>query len=85
MCIDFPSALVGDWGANFSAPAGGGAVTNTATTGSGVKVCGLQAISGPFQNNSYSDGVVFNQPATQTGNWTLTVSGGKSGGGECVQ
>lgn len=77
-CIDFPSIAL-----EFTGAFGG--ATNTMTTGNGVKMCGLTGIHGAFNVSSYSNGVTLNSPATQTGNWTMTVSANKFGEADCIQ
>jgi hypothetical protein len=48
-------------------------------------MCGLYAVRGPFNIDSISNGVMLNPPSTQTGNWVLTVSAGKTASYRCVQ
>lgn len=77
-CIDFPS-IAGDWGGSF------GGATYTMTSGSGIKMCGLQGVYGAYNVNSWTDGVALNSPSAQNGNWTMTVSANKFADAECIQ
>ena len=75
-CIDFPT-IAGE------AVRGIGQGSVVVTTGSDVKMCGLLNLSGTFNVDSYSNGVGVTAPS-QTGNWTLTVSAGKTAGVDCI-
>jgi len=77
-CVDFP-AIAGEWGGAF------GGATNTMTTGSGTKMCGLTGIFGAFNVNSFSNGVALNAPSAQNGNWTMTVASSKFATANCIQ
>jgi hypothetical protein len=77
-CIDFAD-IDGEWGGAF------GGATYTLTTGSGVKMCGLQGVYGAFNVDSWTDGVMINAPSSLSGNWTMTVSSGKFGEALCIQ
>jgi hypothetical protein len=78
-CIDFP-AISAEWTGAF------GNHTYAMTTGSdGAKFCGLQGIYGAFSANNYASGAFLNAPATQTGNWTMTVTAGKYAEADCIQ
>ena len=75
-CIDFPS-IAAEWYGAF------GGATNTMTSGTGTKMCGLTAIYGVFATTN--EGAILNAPRTQTGNWTMTVSPGKFAEADCIQ
>jgi hypothetical protein len=77
-CIDFPQ-ISGEWGGAF------GGATNTMTTGTGKKMCGLTGLFGAYNVNSYSNGTMLNAPAAQTGNWTMTVSASKFSQANCIE
>ena len=80
-CIDFPSPALVDFGpATLHGPA-----TQTLTSGSGIKFCGLQQITGKFNVNSTSDGVVILPGAQIDGQWTMSVSANKSAKWRCVK
>jgi hypothetical protein len=76
-CIDFPT-IAGEWTGAF------GNATNTLTTNGGNKMCGLTGLYGAFNVNSYSDGAAINSPASQAGNWTMTVSANKYATNDCI-
>ena len=80
-CVDFPqgTAITVDTTSLQSTTK-----THTIASGGGVKACALMGIKGAFNVNSYSDGVVMNFPASATGNWTLTVTGGKTATWACA-
>lgn len=59
--------------------------TFTLTSGGGIKACALMGIQGAFKVNAWNDGVVMNPPPNLDGNWTLTVTAGKSATWACVK
>jgi hypothetical protein len=81
-CVDFPSNTNITSNTTQVLPA---ANTFTLTTGAGIKACALMGIKGAFDVNSFSDGVVMNFPAKIDGNWTLTVTAGKSATWACAK
>ena len=60
-------------------------VTFPLTSGAGVKACALTGITGAFNVNSWTDGVVMNFPPKIDGNWSLTVTGGKTATWACAR
>ena len=76
-CIDFPS-IAGEWTGAF------GGATNTLTNGGGTKMCGLTGIFGAYNVNSWTDGAAISSPASQSGNWTMTVSANKFATNDCI-
>jgi hypothetical protein len=81
-CVDFPSNTTLTPG---SAPVIEVTKTYTLTAGPGIKACALTGIQGAFNVNSWTDGVLMNFPAKIDGNWTLTVSAGKSATWACAK
>lgn len=81
-CVDFPqnTTLI-----SGSTPVIAATKTHLLTIGPGVKACALTGIKGAFNNNSWSDGVLMNFPAKIDGNWSLTVTGGKSATWACAK
>ena len=82
-CADFPRNSTKF--TQFTAPVSNVTKTYTLTQGPGVKACALKEIRGAFNVNSWTDGVVMNLPAKADGNWSATVTGGKSATWECGQ
>jgi hypothetical protein len=80
-CVDFPqgTSITADTTSLQSTTK-----THTIASGGGVKACALMGIKGAFNVNSFTDGVVMNFPASSTGNWTLTVTGGKTATWACA-
>jgi hypothetical protein len=81
-CVDFPQGtdITVD-----TTPLQSTTKTYTIASEGGVKACALMGIKGAFNVNSYSDGVVMNFPSSATGNWTLTVTGGKTATWACAK
>jgi len=82
MCIEFPSNHIFTSG---TTPIRTTTQTIRITSGSGIKACALTGIQGAFNVNSWSDGITMNWPSTLSGDWTLTVSAGKSASWVCVR
>ncbi len=59
--------------------------TYTLTSGPGIKACALMGIQGAFKENSWNDGVIMHPPTNINGNWSLTVTKGKSATWACVK
>jgi hypothetical protein len=79
-CIDFPT-ITNAWN-----PGTVGQGTTTLTSGSGIKMCGLQALEGSFNVNNVNDGVRINAPTGLWGQWSVTVStGNKSAKVQCIE
>lgn len=81
-CIDFPKGTVIT---SNPTPVGSGTETHPITSGSGIKACGLMEIKGAFNVNSWTDGVTMNFPPQANGNWSLTVTAGKSAKWACAK
>jgi len=84
LCMDFPSDHV--YTVGYIAPSED-TRTETITIGSlaNIKGCGLTGIQGPFNVDSWTNGVTATWPTTFEGEWTLTVSAGKAAYWTCVQ
>ncbi|WP_096331721.1 hypothetical protein [Nannocystis exedens] len=82
-CITFPSTT--SFTSNTLTAGVGATNSEVLTSGSAVKACALTGISGALNVDDWADGAVMTFPATQTGNWTLTVKNGKSASWECAQ
>ncbi|WP_437280454.1 hypothetical protein WME90_07795 [Sorangium sp. So ce375] len=81
-CIDFPSGSVITTGYVGTL---GDTVTETITSGTGIKACGLTHVGGTFTDYDWDDGVFIDMPATLDGQWTMTVMTGKGGHWACVK
>jgi hypothetical protein len=81
-CLDFPEGTTVTVG---TTPLSSTTETHAITSGTGVRACALMGIKGAFNVNSWTNGVVMNTPAQPTGNWSLTVSGGKTATWACVE
>ena len=80
VCIDFPTGTVA-YGNTLEVPG-----THAVTSGSGIKMCGLQSVVGAFNVNTWNHGVVIDPPlGLPDGQWTITVSSGKRGRALCVK
>jgi hypothetical protein len=81
VCIDFPAGSMDhDWDSGLAVPG-----TTTLTSGSGIKMCGLTTVMGPFNVNTWNHGVVINPPILPDGQWTMTVSSGKRARAMCIR
>jgi hypothetical protein len=82
-CVDFPEGTVFSTG--YLYVEGGAEDTDVITGGPGIKGCGLMEIRGAFNQNSWTDGVVINQPSTIDGQWTITVRNNKAARWACAK
>jgi hypothetical protein len=82
ICVDFPTdnKITSGTTAIAKIPQ-----TIKLTTGTGVKACALTGIQGAFKYDSWNDGVVMNFPSQLTGDWSLTLTAGKSASWVCVK
>ncbi|HEY5937139.1 MAG TPA: hypothetical protein VIU61_20955 [Kofleriaceae bacterium] len=78
-CIDFPT-VTNEWTSGLES-----AGTHTLTSGSGIKMCGLVSVMGPYNVDTWNNGVMINPPLSANGQWTLTVSSGKRARVQCVE
>ncbi|WP_437986699.1 hypothetical protein [Sorangium sp. So ce117] len=83
VCVDFPEGTV--FTSGFVSADPGETKTVTITSGPGIKGCALRTLVGAFNQNSWTDGAVINQPSTIDGNWTITVTNGKSARWACAE
>jgi hypothetical protein len=81
-CMDFPEGSTVTVG---TTPLSSETDTQAITSGTGVRACALMGIKGAFNVNSWTNGVAMNTPAQPTGNWSLTVTGGKTATWACVE
>jgi len=81
-CVQFPLGTHVTSGSVSAKP--GSATTTVITSGAGVKACALTGITGAFNANNWNDGVVMNPPAQIDGNWSLTVTNGKTATWACA-
>jgi hypothetical protein len=81
-CVDFPKTTVITTG---TAPVITVTETYSLTSGGGIKACALTEIKGAFNVNSYTNGVTMKFPPQATGNWSLTVTAGKSAKWACAR
>lgn len=81
-CVDFPEGTVFSTGWLYVE--GGAQDTDVITGGPGIKGCALMEIRGAFNQNSWTDGVVIDQPSTLNGNWTITVRNNKAARWVCA-
>ena len=80
ICIDFPS-ITDSWPSALEVPG-----THTLTSGSGIKMCGLQTVMGGYTVDTWNNGVTIDPPlGLPNGQWTLTVSSGKRARVMCVE
>lgn len=80
VCIDFPT-IAGEWNSGLEVPG-----TTTLTSGTGIKMCGLQSLVGAFNVNTWNNGAVIDPPlGLPNGQWTMTVSNGKRARALCIQ
>ncbi|MDC0707758.1 hypothetical protein POL68_04685 [Stigmatella sp. ncwal1] len=82
-CVDFPAGTV--LSTKTVTAETGTTVTEALTTGTGVKACALTGIQGAFNQNNWTDGALMNFPSTVGGNWTATVTGGKTAHYACAR
>ncbi|EAU69379.1 hypothetical protein [Stigmatella aurantiaca] len=82
-CVDFPAGTV--FSTKTVTAGTGTPVTEALTTGTGVKACALTGVQGAFNQNSWTDGALLNFPSTVDGNWTATVTGGKTAHYTCAR
>ncbi|WP_438022228.1 hypothetical protein [Sorangium sp. So ce233] len=83
VCVDFPEGTVFTAGSASALP--GQTKTKVITSGTGIKGCGLTHVTGAFNNDSWTDGVIINPPSTINGDWTITVSNGKGAMYTCAK
>ncbi|WP_433926655.1 hypothetical protein AB3662_27460 [Sorangium cellulosum] len=83
VCVDFPEGTVFTAGSASALP--GQTKTKVITSGTGIKGCGLTHVTGAFNNDSWTDGVIINPPSTIDGDWTITVSNGKAAMYTCAK
>jgi hypothetical protein len=81
-CMDFPSDHVITTGTTRLI-----SITQTIklTSGYGIKACALTGVTGAFNVDAWNNGIIMHWPSTSTGDWTLTVTAGKSANWACVQ
>ena len=78
-CVDFPAGTV------LSSGAVSGQSNVGITSGSAVKACALTGITGAFNQDSWTNGALIHPPSSVNGNWSMSVSGGKTGAFTCAQ
>ncbi|WP_433926656.1 hypothetical protein AB3662_27465 [Sorangium cellulosum] len=83
VCVDFPEGTVFTTGSASALP--GQTKTKVITSGTGIKGCGLTHVTGAFNNDSWTDGVIINPPSAINGDWTITVSNGKAAMYTCAK
>ncbi|KYF75595.1 hypothetical protein BE11_44520 [Sorangium cellulosum] len=83
VCVTFPEGTEFTTGSASALP--GQTKTKVITSGTGIKGCGLTHVTGAFNNDSWTDGVMINPPSTIDGNWTITISNGKGAMYTCVK
>ncbi|WP_437284384.1 hypothetical protein [Sorangium sp. So ce406] len=83
VCVTFPEGTEFITGSASALP--GQTKTKVITSGAGIKGCGLTHVTGAFNNDSWTDGVIINPPSTIDGNWTITVSNGKAAMYTCAK
>ncbi|WP_437815209.1 hypothetical protein [Sorangium sp. So ce1078] len=82
-CVDFPEGT--EFSSGWVDASEGGTKTEVIASGPGIKACALVSVFGAFNQNSWTDGVLINQPSTVDGTWTMTVSAGKSAQWACMK
>ncbi|WP_438022229.1 hypothetical protein [Sorangium sp. So ce233] len=83
VCVTFPEGTEFFTGSASALP--GQTKTKVITSGAGIKGCGLTHVTGAFNNDSWTDGVIINPPSTINGDWTITVSNGKGAMYTCAK
>ena len=81
-CVDFPGNTIFSSGTVTASQV---TKTSAITSGAGVKACALTEITGAFNVNAWNDGVLMSFPAKIDGNWSLTVTSGKSAKFACAR
>ncbi|XXX81467.1 hypothetical protein WMF30_22170 [Sorangium sp. So ce134] len=82
-CVDFPEGTVFNEGDVMSDV--GETNTQTITSGTGTKACGLTIVLGALNHNNYTDGVLIHQPIAPSTQWTMTAKNGVSGRYVCAK